>query len=253
VRILHDGRAALGFFSRLPVGAVSGDVRPGAVLCLGPLAAAVLALIAALVALPIGTGPLAAALAWSAMAWLTRGLHLDGLADCADGLGSARPPDEAVAVMQRSDIGPFGVVAVVAVAAIQLSALAAAPSWPVLAAVLIAAAASSRAAAVLLAVPGLTAAAGSRLGAWVAGSVPAPAALLVLLLTAAAVGALAAWAGLSAAGAAAAGLAAALPALWWRRTARHRFGGATGDVYGAAIETGAALVLVLLALLLPLG
>ena len=52
----------------------------------------------------------------AALAVLTRGLHLDGLADVADGLGSGRPPEQAREVMKRSDIGPFGVVTLLLVA-----------------------------------------------------------------------------------------------------------------------------------------
>src|SRR5262249_56950232 len=48
---------------------------------------------------------LAAALAIGVLALLTGGLHLDGLADTADGLGSRRLRDEALAIMRRSDIG----------------------------------------------------------------------------------------------------------------------------------------------------
>lgn len=248
-----DARAAVGFFSRIPVGATSPDLRPAVVLGLGPLVGAVLGALAALAALPAGAGPLGAAVAWAVLAWLTRGLHLDGLADCADGLGSAAPPERAVEIMHRSDIGPFGVVAIVAAAAVQITALAAAPTWPVLAAMVVTGAVLGRAAAVLLAVRGLPAAVGSRLGAWVAGSIPASAAAAVLLAAVALGSMLALAAGLPVPAVVAAGMAAAGAALWWRRTARQRFGGVTGDVFGAAVETSATLVLLLLAIGLRLG
>src|SRR3982075_4623765 len=67
------------------------------------------------------TGPLlAAVLAVAALALLTRGLHLDGLADLADGLGSRRPAGQALASMKRSDIGPFGVVTLVLTLGVQV-------------------------------------------------------------------------------------------------------------------------------------
>ena len=58
------------------------------------------------------------------LAVLTRGLHLDGLADTADGLGSGRRGEAALAVMRQSDIGPFGVVTLVLALLVQVAALA---------------------------------------------------------------------------------------------------------------------------------
>src|SRR5580698_4795532 len=67
---------------------------------------------------------LAAALAIGTGAVATRALHLDGLADFADGLGSAKPAGQALDIMRRSDIGPFGVVTLILTLLIQVSALA---------------------------------------------------------------------------------------------------------------------------------
>ena len=55
---------------------------------------------------------------------LSRAIHLDGLADTADGLGSGRPPADALAIMRQSDVGPFGVATLVLTLLIQVSALA---------------------------------------------------------------------------------------------------------------------------------
>jgi len=61
-------------------------------------------------------------------AWklLTGGIHLDGLADCLDGL-AARDPEQALAIMRDSRIGTFGAVGLIFLLLLALVALAEIP------------------------------------------------------------------------------------------------------------------------------
>ena len=207
-------------------------------LLLGAAAAAVLELAAR----RAHTGPLlAAVLAVAALALLTRGLHLDGLADTADGLGSRRPAGEALAIMKRSDIGPFGVVTLVLTLLVQVAALAQAQSLGRGAPAVIAAAVTGRLALPWACRRGVPAARGTGLGALVAGTVPP--AIPVALTAAALAGAYPF--GIVVPIAVAAGLAAslALTAL-----AVRRLGGITGDVLGALVEVATAVCLLVTAI-----
>jgi adenosylcobinamide-GDP ribazoletransferase len=217
---------------------------PAVGLLLGGIAAAVLVVADH----PLGAGPLTAAgLAVAALALLTRGLHLDGLADLADGLGSGQPAARALDIMRRSDIGPFGIVTIVLTLVIQVGALAHAEAagdsrGPV---ALIVAAVTGRLALTWACRRGVTAARREGLGALVAGTVrPALAIGITLAVLAAAVS-------LVSTGftgftlplplAVVAGLAAAFVL---QRHAVRRLGGITGDVLGALIETAATVTLV---------
>jgi adenosylcobinamide-GDP ribazoletransferase len=207
-------------------------------LLLGAAAAAVLELAARWAR----TGPLlAAVLAVAALALLTRGLHLDGLADTADGLGSRRPAGEALAIMRRSDIGPFGVVTLVLTLLIQVAALAQAQALGRGAVAVIAAAATGRLALPWACRRGVPAARGTGLGALVAGTVPAAIPVALTLAALAAAFAL----GIIVAVGVAAGLAASLALTM---LAVRRLGGITGDVLGALVEVATAVCLLVTAI-----
>lgn len=77
---------------------------------------------------------LGAVLALAAVAWVTGAMHLDGIADVADGLGSRKPPDQAMAIMKQSDIGPMGVATLLLVLLADIGAVAVLPpeTWPLL-------------------------------------------------------------------------------------------------------------------------
>jgi len=242
-------RLSFGLLSVLPVGFVEADRRTfGAAMAWAPLVGAVLggcqALAFTLLELA-GAGRLpAAVLAVGLGAVLTRALHLDGLADVADGLGSGRPADEALAIMKRSDIGPFGVVALVFTLLAQVAAVEAA-AHP--AAALVLAGAVGRLALTWACSPKVPAARPDGLGALVAGTVPVrvSAALTGVLLLAS--GGAAAWLTGSVGGllaAAGAVLLALGAAALFRRHLVRRLGGVTGDVMGALAELAGTVALI---------
>jgi adenosylcobinamide-GDP ribazoletransferase len=182
-------------------------------------------------------GPLlSAVLAIGTLAVLSGGLHLDGLADLADGLGSRRPVAEALAIMKKSDIGPFGVVALVLVLLVQVAALARAETMGRGVIALVAAGVTSRLAMTAACRRGVPGARGSGLGALVAGSVPGPVAAGLVVVD---LGAAAAFGWVFAVGVAA-GLAVSAGVT---AVAVRRLGGITGDVLGAIAETTIAACL----------
>ncbi|XHM68403.1 adenosylcobinamide-GDP ribazoletransferase [Streptomyces nigra] len=253
---LHGLRFAFGTLSVLPVRVErwDRDAARGGMLC-APLVGVVLGCAAAavtLVLLFLGAGPLLAAVAAAAVpAVLTRGLHLDGLADTADGLGSAKPAEDALRIMKQSDVGPFGVITLLFVLLAQVAAMARLydDSWARGALATVVAAVAARLALTLAARTGVPPARPEGLGAAVAGVVPVRAAAgVVLAVTAVAVAAgalLGADGAVRTAVAVLAGLGCAELLL---RHCVRRFGGVTGDVFGGLAETAATTALVVLSL-----
>ena len=252
-------RLALGTLSVLPVPPPERVDRrtAGQAMVLAPVVGL---LLGALVAAPLwlvdtvtdGLSPLVAATAAvAAVAGLTRGLHLDGLADTADGLGSGAGPAKALTVMRRSDIGPFGVATLVLALLLQVAGLSAAFARGTGEVSLVAALVVSRLALPLVCSRGVPAARSDGLGSTVAGAVSRRGLLVAVTL---AVGALALvrlvggdratpgggvlWLVLGAV------LPLALAALLCRRCVR-RFGGVTGDVMGACVEVACTASLLL--------
>lgn len=256
---LSPFRTALSLFTVLPVGGPA-EIDPQAVSRIVvwlPVAGALVATLAAGAMLAIETGGhgvarrlLAATIAVALLAALTGGLHLDGLADTADGLYGHRPKDQALYVMRKSDIGPMGVLAVLFVVLVQVFALATVPAQGWLSALaLIAAVTTGRVAAVLA--TGLPPARPEGFGALIAGTTSPRTRLAVALVFCAIVVIVGtAVGGLPLAAKGIAGVAAGLVATTLvLRTVTRRLGGTTGDVFGALIEVATSAAILTFALI----
>ncbi|GAA1391202.1 adenosylcobinamide-GDP ribazoletransferase [Luteococcus peritonei] len=249
---------ALGMFTLLPVGEVLEVDRPVArrLMLALPWAGLVCGLAsgaAAGLVLACGAGSaLAAMAALATLAGITGAMHLDGVADTADGLASRKAPEEALALMKRSDIGPMGVATVVLVLLLQAAALvslgAAAAGWLVAAAVCLPMV--GRIGVVLATVRGIPGARPGGFGVLFTGvTSPAAAAVdaLAALLACAAAGFLASGPALAVVLPVAATLSWLMAALWQRHLLR-RLGGLTGDTFGSLVEVGQTCFVLLAAL-----
>ncbi|WP_394275544.1 adenosylcobinamide-GDP ribazoletransferase [Luteococcus sp.] len=255
MRPLAALRDALGMFTLLPVGSTMELDRaacrrimlafPWAGLVCGLVSAAA----AALVVLCGAGHQLAAMAGLAALTGVTGAMHIDGVADTADGLASRKGPEDALALMKKSDIGPMGVATAVLVLLLQAAALAsdslasdslasgAAGAWP-LVATLTCLPMVGRIAAVHATVQGVPGARPGGFGSLFTGITPAWAAALDSL----AVLAVCAGAGwlvdgrVLAAGLVAAAVLAWLVANGWQKHLLRRLGGHTGDTFGSLIE-----------------
>jgi adenosylcobinamide-GDP ribazoletransferase len=244
-------RLAFGLLTAVPVGRLPEVSRrsAGAAILLAPLTTlpvlAVLACAHLLVAHARAPSLVVAVLVLLAEALVTRAMHLDGLADTADGLSAGYDAESSLRAMKASDVGPSGVGAVVLVVLLQAScvsvllptvggAVAAGLAWV-----------SSRLALAWACRRGVPAAQRGGLGAMVAGAVsPAASAggSLVLLVVGTVVVAESGGRLWSAGVVVVVGVLAALALV---RRAVRRLGGVSGDVLGAVVEVALSAGLVM--------
>lgn len=232
--------AAFRFLTRLPVpGPGLRGPELGRALAWFPLPGLLLGALAAGSA-QVLSGRLApgvlAALVVAGLAWLTGALHLDGLADVADGLGGGHgDAGRTLAIMRDSRIGAFGAVAVFLLLAVKVTAVAElvgqGSGWA-----LLCAPALARFAAVPLVVLFPYARPEGLGRPFHDGGGPRE-----LAVAGALAAAILACAGLRSAFPAAAALTAAGVLAF---AVRRRLGGLTGDVYGAAVELAETVFLV---------
>ena len=245
---------ALSTLTVLPVGQVRTDrsVAGTAMLWAPAIGAALGALTGAVAALllELDLSSLAAAtLAVALLAAASRGLHLDGLADTADGLGVGRDRDRALAVMKASDIGPFGVLTLVFVLLLQVIALAGISArWDndqlILATTLMGA--IGRGTLPWACRRTVPAARPDGLGATVAGTVPRTYAALALAAVVVGTTVLGWVADFGLFRSFCAAALALLAADLLARRCRQRFGGITGDTLGAGVEIATTVALLVL-------
>lgn len=248
-------RLAVGTLTAVPVRPpVTVDRRrAGTAMLLAPLA--VLPLGAAVTVLALAghwlhlPALVTALLALGAAIAGNRAFHLDGLSDTVDGLAASYDRERSLAVMKSGTAGPAGVVAVVLAIGLQAAGLAAVlvlPQWwhaAILAGVSVCA---SRGALAVCCARGVRPARADGLGRAFTQTVPPLAAVVTWVLVGAVLAVAAWWAGLAWwRGALAAALAAVAAVAVVARAVR-RFGGVTGDVFGAGIELALAALLVAL-------
>ena len=192
-------------------------------------------------------GLVAAVLVVLALEILTRGLHMDGLMDTADGIFSGAPRERALEIMKDSQVGAMGVVAAILIVLLKVAALGALTRADAAAPLLV----GWTAARMLPAIDVYAWPYARRSGTGEAftrehspGPVVLAAALLGAALVAAAIVSIAVGgAGGWWAGAAIAGLAVGVTLLVQAAVAK-RLGGLTGDVYGMGIQIAEAAALV---------
>lgn len=247
-------RLALTTFTVLPSRAAQVDRKTaGRAMLWSPIVGAGIAVVAGIVLQSKHILPptVVSVLTVITLALITRGLHLDGLADTVDGLASHKPAEQALAIMSDGPVGALGAAALVLclladTIALDISTQAGRGFQALSVAVV-----TGRLAMVQACTPPTPAARPGGMGALVAQTVPRSAALgwtVAVGLGAFLFGAIepGTWSGGGSVCAVAAVLAGSGVALIVRVHAVRRLGGITGDVLGALCEIATTVALVVM-------
>jgi cobalamin 5'-phosphate synthase/cobalamin synthase len=234
---------ATAFLTRVPVPLVAGAVDVGRAARWFPLVGGAIGGAGALAAWGmrdvIGLPPtLSATLLVGLGAWVTGAIHLDGLADMADGFGGGCTRDDVLRIMRDPVIGSYGAVTLVVIVTLKVIALATLLERDAALPFLVAAPAMSRWTILALGTWLPYARAEGGLGeavthvSNVTGLLVATAITAAIAFAALRTGAILPWA------------LAILIVVILGRAACRRIGGVTGDVFGACVELTETALLV---------
>jgi len=230
-------RALLKFTTRIPVGGQADFDAFARNSYLYPVAGWVIGGIAALLVLPLRTGPLAAAVALSAAIFISGFHHLDGLLDFGDAAMVQGDRDRRIAVLSDHAVGAGGFGLSLVVTLLAFAALSEAPSAAV---AIIAGEVSAKLALAWITVMGKPFREGIHSQLHAKAQPWFPLASLFLFLP---IIVFTGW------GAVVALLAMLVTLFLFMEASRRLFGGVNGDVAGATHEVTRAVVIVVIALL----
>jgi len=236
-------RLAVAFLTIVPVGLRGEPPKPASAAPWFPVVGAILGALAGGVVY-VGEpslGPnLAAILGIGVLVVLSGGLHQDGLADCADGLGGRGDRERRLAILRDSSIGTFGALALILWSLLIIAGLAGLRRGEVVPALVVAAAVGRWSALVHAVSAPAAREDGLGAGFVVGGGLLGLGSLIAAAVALGTVG-LVAGAGALAVGGAVGFCVSA--------TARRGLGGRTGDTLGACVAiTEAAVIVMLLAI-----
>jgi adenosylcobinamide-GDP ribazoletransferase len=240
---MRDLLVATAFLTRVPV-RVDADARDvGRAARWFPVVGAALGGAGAVVArglteIPNVPAPLAALAVVALGAWVTGAIHLDGLADTADGFGGGKTRDDVLRIMRDPRVGSFGALALILIVGIKVAAIAALLERRAAVSVLVVAPALSRWTVVMLAAWLPYARLDGGLGQAVTEHHDRHALLWATASAAVVAGIAAGWSAFVL------GALAAAMTFVVGRAARRRIGGVTGDVFGASVELTETIVLI---------